>query len=97
MMPVFQSPYACHKKRNGQVVMVLGRVDPSTYNYLECGEMWHVKFGDGTTVEAWPEELWERSKLLGWSVPWRWSSTQYRHLRTTNSGADRERTSDATV
>jgi hypothetical protein len=53
----FTSPFEQYGSRVGQAATVLGPVDPDTYDADECGPMWHVRFEDGTEIEAWPEEI----------------------------------------
>jgi len=58
---VFQSidrtPGEGYPERSGQVVTVLGLVDPDSYDSDDCGPMFHIRFADGTETRAFPEEL----------------------------------------
>ncbi len=54
----FDSPYDDQAKYNGQEFSVEGRlsvengeVDP------ECLPMWHIRFGNGAIIDAYPEEI----------------------------------------
>lgn len=53
----FTAKYDQYAERSGQFFTVLGAVDPKTYDADECGEMFYIRFADGTEIEAWPEEV----------------------------------------
>lgn len=53
----FTSPYDQYADRRGQHFTVVGKVDPASYDYDECGIMYHIRFDDGTEIQAWPEEV----------------------------------------
>lgn len=42
---------------NGRGCDVLGLADPSGYDREEVGDMYRVRFDNGTETSAWPEEL----------------------------------------
>lgn len=44
--------------RKGTEAVVLGLVDPTTYDADEVGPMYQIRFtSDGAEIEAWPEEI----------------------------------------
>lgn len=53
----FSAKFAQYAERNGQAFIVLGVLNPQTYDVLECGELFCIRFGDGVEIEAWPEEI----------------------------------------
>lgn len=53
----FTAKFDQHAERNGQSFTVLGAVDPATYDAVECGPMYCIRFADGAEIEAWPEEV----------------------------------------
>lgn len=54
---VFQSPYDQYKEFNGKKCTILGAVDPKTYDFEECGELFRARMENGEEIEALPEEL----------------------------------------
>ena len=62
---VFQSPYEQYAARNGLSFVLLGPVDPATYDADDVGPMYRVKFADGEVIEAWPEEVQSALPQLG--------------------------------
>lgn len=57
VMPKFQSPYDQHKQHNGKQCVVLGTVDPTTYDHADAGILFRVQLDGGSVIEAWPEEI----------------------------------------
>lgn len=54
----FESPYEDKASYNGQVFTVTGRLLYSEGEAdIECLPMWHIKFNDGTEIDAYPEEI----------------------------------------
>lgn len=57
MTGVFAAKYDQYAERNGQTFTLLGVVDINSYDSDECGEMFFIRFADGTEIQAWPEEV----------------------------------------
>lgn len=57
--PGFRAVYEQHREHDGRPFVVLGIIDPTTYDYAECGTMFRIRFTDTAAGEAtaWPEEL----------------------------------------
>lgn len=55
----FWTPYTQYKDKIGQSFEVIGKKDPSTYDYDEVGDMWLIRLEDGSEIEAYPEEIIE--------------------------------------
>ena len=54
----FWSPYEQHRDRVGQPFTVLGLKQPGAdFDPQEVGEMYQIRFRDGTVIDAWPEEV----------------------------------------
>lgn len=53
----FTSPYDEYAARIGQEAQVIGVVDPTTYDFDEVGLLYRIRFGDGSEIDAWPEEI----------------------------------------
>lgn len=53
----FTTPFDQHADREGEPFRVLGMVEPTSYDFDEVGPMYRIEFGDGTQIDAWPEEV----------------------------------------
>lgn len=53
----YEAKFDQYAHLNGQQFMLIGRVDPKTYDAEECGEILVIRFGCGLEISAWPEEV----------------------------------------
>lgn len=57
-MRTFITPFSQYEARNGQQVEIMRVIRrPDATHDRECLPMYEVRFADGETIEAWPEEL----------------------------------------
>lgn len=54
---IFWTPYDSHKEHIGHGFEVIGRVDPTSYDFKESGPMWNVRLDNGIVIQALPEEI----------------------------------------
>ena len=59
----YEAKFDQYAHLNGQQFMLIGRVDPKTYDAEECGEILVIRFGCGLEISAWPEEVKSVMKL----------------------------------
>lgn len=52
----FNTPYDEYEEYKGKRFIVLGRADETKID-LECLPMWNIKFENGDTMAAYPEEI----------------------------------------
>ncbi len=53
----FDTPYQEYAERRGQRAVMLGPVDPTSYDFDECGPLYRIRFYGGAEIQAWPEEV----------------------------------------
>lgn len=62
----FTTPFDQYASKEGQSFEIIEQIDPSTYDYDECGEMYIVRLEDGEEIEVWPEEIFDMPGMVGW-------------------------------
>lgn len=61
MAETFWTPFEGYKEKEGQTFKVLWRVDESDCDLCAL-PMWHIALEDGTEIDAYPEEIFEREQ-----------------------------------
>ena len=58
----FWTPFDSYKDKIGETFKILRRVDDTDCDLCALPQ-WHIQFEDGTEIDAYPEEIFEREQI----------------------------------